>query len=240
MGWSVTTCTLVDTRCDWLSVTPDSGASNPSREVPEVTVEVDQTGLAPGDYYGLVEVRSARVANTPQVLTVFLEVLPEGSDPGAALTGHELVFTAVAGAGSPSSQDIFVYNVAAKPKSYRSSRAIDAGQVQISPVDGVLDPQQPTRIVVQPFTDEDDVRAGDYEGNVTLQFSDGRVQEVDLRLLVTEAGAVNPLKSPRQAQEACVPIMLLPTLRTLGGGFASRAAGPSACRWTWWTTASGR
>ena len=224
MGWSVTRCTLIDTSCEWLSVTPDSGTSNPNDEVPQVTVTIDQTGLAPGDYYGLVEARSAQAANTPQVLSVFLEVLLAGSDPGAALTDNELVFTAVAGAGSPSSQDIFAYNVAAEPKSYRSSRAIDRGRLEILPVDGVLDPQQPTRVVVQPFTAG--VPAGDYEGNVTLQFSDGRVQEVDLRLVVTKAEAANLLKSPRQAQEACVPTKLMPALRTLGSGFAVSGGWP--------------
>ena len=189
-----------------------------------MTVRVDQSGLEPGDYYGLVEVRAAGAANTPQVLAVFLEVLPEGSDPGAVLTDNELLFNAVAGAGSPSSQDIFVYNVAAKPKSYRSSRSIDVGRLEILPVDGSLDPQKPTRIVVQPFVGS--ATAGEYAGNVTLQFSDGRVQEVDLKLVVTDAGAANQLKSPQQAQEACVPTKLFPTLRTLPGGFAVSAGWP--------------
>jgi hypothetical protein len=100
MAWSVTTCTLTKFKCDWLRVTPVSGASDPSVAVPQVTVQIDQQGLEPGRHYGLVEVQAGGAANSPQVLTVVLDVLEEGSDPGAALTDNELIFTAIAGAGS--------------------------------------------------------------------------------------------------------------------------------------------
>ena len=224
MSWSVTTCTLTQFRCDWLRVTPGSGASDPATGVPQVTVQVDQQRLEPGQYYGLVEVRAAGAANTPQVLTVFLDVLQTGSDPGAALTDNELVFTAVEGAGSPSSQSVFAYNVAAQPKTYRSSRSIGAGRLEILPADGRLDPDAPRRIVVQPFTDE--VDAGEYEGNVTLQFSDGRVQEIAVKLVVTGAGGRSQSKMSRRAEGDCVPKKLLPSVRTLGSGFAVSAGWP--------------
>ncbi len=62
MSWNVTTCTLTEFSCDWLRVTPDRGESDPISEVPQVTVMVEQDGLQPGVYYGLVEVRAARAA----------------------------------------------------------------------------------------------------------------------------------------------------------------------------------
>jgi len=227
MSWGVTTCTLTNLACGWLRATPDGGSSDPAAQVPQVTVTIDQSGLSPGNYFGLVEVRAGGAANTPQVVTIFLEVLPRGSDPGAALTGNQLSFTATAGAGSPGSQDIFVYNVAAAAKSYRSGGAIDTGRLEILPGDGALDPQKPSRIVVQPVLEN--TPPGEYKGSVTLQFSDGRVREVALRLVVREAAGVT-LRSlthgPAYAGENCVPGQLLPALRTLPNGFAVSAGWP--------------
>ena len=224
MSWNVTTCTLTEFSCDWLRVTPDSGVSDPIDEVPQVTVTVDQDRLRPGAYYGLVEVRAARAANSPHVLTVFLEVLPTGSDPGAALTNNELIFTAVSGGVSPSSQDIFVYNVSAAPKSYRSSRSLDAGRLEILPGEAVLDPHDPTRVVVQPFVDN--FSSGEYDGNVTLQFSDGRVREVGVKVVVTEADPANSLLGLRKFQGRCSPTRLLPAMKTLGNNFSVSGGWP--------------
>ncbi len=163
-------------------------------------------------------------SNSPHVLTVFLEVLLAGSDPGAALTNNELIFTSVLGGGSPSSQDIFIYNVAAAPKSYRSSRSIDAGRLEILPEDGVLDPHDPTRVVVQPFVGS--TPPGEYDGNVTLQFSDGRVQEVDVKVVVTDADQASSLQGLTKSQGLCSPTRLLPAMKTLGDNFSVSGGWP--------------
>jgi hypothetical protein len=67
---------------------------------PQVAVSVNPNGLAAGDYYGLVRIDAPGAANTPQLVTVFLTVLPAGSDPGASVQPAELFFTATPGAES--------------------------------------------------------------------------------------------------------------------------------------------
>jgi hypothetical protein len=85
-----------------------------------------------------------------------------------------LQFTGTAGAESPGSQNVLVYNVAATAKSFQASVAADPGlNLVILPSSATLNPQQPTSIVVQPFTNT--LAAGVYNGTITLEFSDGRV-----------------------------------------------------------------
>ena len=221
MDFSISTCPKTAISCDWLKVSPTAGSSNPRGKVPEISVDIDQAGLAPGAYFGLIEVRAPTAANSPQVLTVFLDLLPAGADTGAALGTNELVFTSVAGPNSPSAQEILVYNVASEAKSYRGRSSLGRGRIEILPRDGQLDPARPTRLIVQPFTEF--VEAGDYQGEVALQFSDGRVRQIDVSVAITESANAAALS---KQQGACVPTKLLPAIRTLGDKFAVSAGWP--------------
>jgi hypothetical protein len=155
-------------------------------------------------------------ANTPQVLTVFLQVLAPNADVGAVVQPAELQFTA-GGTESPGSQDLLVYNVGPLAKSFRSSVVADAGlQLVVLPTDATLDPQQPTRIVVQPFTSG--LAPGVYNGAVTLQFSDGRVGSAKVTVIIPNgAGAVSATSR---------------SLETRGGARRTRAYAhpPNCCR----------
>src|SRR5439155_23893745 len=133
---------------------------------------------AAGSYYGVVQVDAPGAANSPQVITVFLDVLPAGSDPGPLVEPAELVFTAVAGRSSPGSKEVFVYNIAAAPKTFRSTPTLPAPDTASDvrlvnlPSDLTLSVNQPNRVIVQPFIGN--LPPGVYQGGVNLQFSDGR------------------------------------------------------------------
>ncbi len=164
-------------------MTPESGSSSAAGEVPSVQVRVDGAGLPAGVYYGSVIVTAKESANRAQVVTVFLQVQPPGSNPGALVDPPELVFPTTRGS-SPSSQDVSVYNVSADPKSYRSAAVRDRASWRLphKPAGGSLDPAAPTCVVVQPITNG--LPEGEYRGGLTFQFSDGRVQEVGVRTVV--------------------------------------------------------
>jgi hypothetical protein len=116
-SWSVEASAL--SGGNWLSVTPASGAlATGSGTAPLVTVSVNQQGLAPGRYYGLVKTRAQSAANTPQVLTVFLDVQAKDTDLAAVLRPNELVFTAPAGESSPGAQEVLIYNLTGAAKSF--------------------------------------------------------------------------------------------------------------------------
>ncbi len=213
----------------WFSVSPASGSTDAAQSPPAVTVNVDPSKLAvAGTYYGLVEVDAPTAANSPQVLTVVLQLLPAGADTGAALTPGSLLFTTTAGASSPGSQNVQVYNITAKAKSFRSVVSTDPGlSIVTLPTDATLDPQNPRPIVVQPLTTA--LGPGVYTGAVTLEFDDGRVIRVTVKVIATKAAGVSSAGIPRRNAHAanpadatgCTPTKLQPILTAPNEAFNS-------------------
>jgi uncharacterized protein (TIGR03437 family) len=233
--WTASTSTL-PAGLGWLQVTPASGTSDAAQSPPAVTVSVKPDGLAAGVYYGIVQVDAPTAANSPQVLTVFLQVLPAGADTAAMLGPGSLLFSAAPGGDSPGSQNLAVYNITAKAKSFRSSVVADAGLTLVTlPTDATLDPQQPTRMVVQPFTSG--LGAGVYNGTVTLQFSDGRVNRVNVKVIVASGAGTLTTSSPESLRRgqglalplaACTPKKLVPILTTMPDSFELSVGWPAA------------
>jgi uncharacterized protein (TIGR03437 family) len=173
-------------------------------------------------------VEAPGAANTPQVLTVFLQVLPAGSNVPPAVQPSHLVFMATAGGDSPGSQLVQVYNIVGTAKSFQSQVSADSGLTLITlPKDGTLDPAQPTNIVVQPITTS--LNAGVYNGSLTLQFSDGTLSAVQVTVIVSNAAATNTAgrATPKDSPD-CTPTKFLPALTTLGQTFTVSAGWPAA------------
>ncbi len=229
MNWTASTTTRSGGQ-QWLSASPASGSSSAGDTPPLVTVAVNPAGLAPGRYYGLVQIAASGAANTPHVITVVLRVLPMATDIAAVVTPNDLVFTATVGAGSPGSKSVFVYNIAATPKTFSSSAFTGAVGLDYLPGQATLALNAPTEIVIQPITDG--LAPGTYRGNLTLQFSDGRVRDVRLHIVVKRAtgsastAAAVSGENPRAA--GCAPTKLVPTLRTVGQSFTIPAGWPLA------------
>ena len=184
VSWTVSTSTLAGGQ-GWLTTSQTQGSTDAaSSTVPTVAVQINPEGLAPGEYYGLIRVDAPGAANTPQVLTASLEVLAPGANPGSVVQPNELVFNTASGANPPGSQELFIYDLAQAPVSYRSG--VDAS-IQYAPVDGTVVPQQPTRVVVQPATSA--LGVGTYKQDLTLQFSDGTVRDVRITTIVGGGGS---------------------------------------------------
>jgi uncharacterized protein (TIGR03437 family) len=223
VNWTVKSSTLSGGP-DWLKIGTTSGSTDAAASaVPTVSVVVNPSILPAGKYYGLVQVDAPDAANSPQVVTVFLQVLSAGTDIGAAATPSELLFATTLSARSPGSQDLLLYNIAAAGKSFRSSVTADPGlRVVTLPTEGTLDPSQVTDIVVQPFTDG--LAPGVYRGTITLQFSDGRVRALGFSVIVAANGTAG--SAVRGAAGVCQPASLLQALTTLGQSFSVTAGYP--------------
>jgi uncharacterized protein (TIGR03437 family) len=232
VNWTASTSTLAGGSA-WLHVTPATGSSNAAASVsPRVTVSVDGSSLPAGTYYGLVRVDAPGAANSPQVLTVFLQVLPPNAQVSGVVTPSHLVFTAVAGAEAPGSQTVQVYNIVAAAKSFSSYLSADAGVSLVTlPQNATLDPRQPTSIVVQPQTAN--LNPGIYNGFLSLQFSDGTVSDVQVTIIVAGSRLSNPSAAaghlgPEASGTPCTPQKLFPVLTTLGQTFTVSAGWPTA------------
>jgi hypothetical protein len=78
MTWSVSTSVLSGDS-NWLAAIPASGSSNASLpDATPVEVSVDPAGLPAGDYYGQVSVSTPDAINSPQTISIVLNVLPAG------------------------------------------------------------------------------------------------------------------------------------------------------------------
>jgi uncharacterized protein (TIGR03437 family) len=221
LNWTASTTTLSGGP-NWLKIDTTSGASDAAAAAPQIAVSVDGSGLAPGNYYGLVKVKAPAAANSPQVITVFLEVLPAGSEPGAMVQPQELVFNATAGAPPPGSQTLLVYSIGAGSKSFVTGRP-PGFAVLVLPHEGALDPSQPSPVVIQPTGT---FPAGTSTQVLNFQFSDGRVQSVKLTVIATPANAAGSLAG--RAAGGCTPTRLVPAMTSLGSSFAVSAGWPVA------------
>ncbi|HTM51826.1 MAG TPA: hypothetical protein VL285_24190 [Bryobacteraceae bacterium] len=222
---------------NWLSLSPASGTlEGGGGTAPLVTVNVNQQGLAPGRYYGLIRTRARDAANTPQVLTTFLDVQASDTDLAAVIRPGELVFTAPAGESGPSAQEVLIYNLTGSAKSFLSVPSVSGGDplfFRTIPGDGVIQPDTPARILVQPNLGViglgTNLQPGTHRGSLTLQFSDGRVRTLGITLLVTPPGTgVSARKGGASADAGCSPSALLPAISSLGGGFSVPAGWPMA------------
>lgn len=221
MGWSVVASTLSGSR-GWLLVSPEGGSSGPVGLAPEVEVNVNPLGLSAGVYYGRILVIARGADNSPQSVSVVLNILPPFSNPGPVVQPAGLVFTGVAGGVSPGSQDVLVYNVSDRPISYTSGRLTLDGKNWFvhAPSNATVSPDVPTRVIVQP--DVSGLAAGVYRGVLTLLFSDGSVRTVSLLFVVTASGSGPSLKGGEETRRdagGCVPTRLLPIFTSLGVDF---------------------
>jgi uncharacterized protein (TIGR03437 family) len=223
---------------NWLSVTPPSGTlASGAGAAPVVTVNVNQQGLAPGRYYGLIKTRAQGAANTPQVLTAFVDVQPKDTDLAAVIRPNELVFTAPAGESSPGIQEALVYNLTGSAKSFLSVPSVTGGDplfFHVLPGDAIVQPGSPARIIIQPDLgvtgQSNSLPPGTHRGTLTLQFSDGRVRTLGITLIVTASPAATASSRgfSARADAVCVPDTLIPALSSLGTGFTVPAGWPLA------------
>jgi uncharacterized protein (TIGR03437 family) len=175
MNWSAKASTLAG-GANWLKVSPASGTVvQPFLDSSQVSVTVDQSGLAAGDYYGRIQI-NAGAANSPQIITVALTVLPAGSTPGPEVRPSALVFTGIAGV-NPGSQDVTLGNLKAQPDSYVSS--VISRSFTYLPASAGVAPNQPATLRVLP--DFTKLSAGAVDrGTITLQFSDGTARTISV------------------------------------------------------------
>ena len=150
-----------------------------------VNVTIDPSTLGQGTYYGKIQV-SATAANTPQVLTVILTVLPPGTPLGPQIYPAGLIFTGLAG-GTPGSQDVLVANPSGQGNSFQSGQ-IGSGFTYL-PASASLSSIRPTTVRV--FPDFSSLPGGSVQqGTITLQFADrSQSQTVNVLLVVAPSGA---------------------------------------------------
>jgi len=224
MDWTAAVSTL--TGAGWLLATPGDGTTDASSlSVPLVEVGVAHAGLAPGEYYGQVAVAAPSASNSPQVVSVVLNVLPPGSNPGPLVRPTGLIFTGVEGGATPGSQTVLISNLTAAPRVYSSGGFAFQSRnfFNYAPANATVMPDQPVRVVVQP--EMEGFTAGIRRGVITLLFDDGATQTVNV--LQVLAGAAGVAAKGGRAADGCTVTRLLPVFTLLPNNFVVPAAWPN-------------
>jgi len=94
----------ISEECNWLDINPCSGRS--TGEVNEVIISVDADGLDGGEYSCLLEISDPNASNSPQEVTVNLDVRP----PVIGITPAEYDFIYSAGDPNPEPRILSIWN----------------------------------------------------------------------------------------------------------------------------------
>jgi len=222
LNWSAA-ATVTGTGSKWLSVAPASGSNAPGQSSAPVQVSVNPSALAAGTYYGQIVVTGAGAPNSPQSITVVLNMLPAGSGAPATVQPGGLIFTGVAGGPNPAAQNIAVTSVGSG--TYSATASFNGPSwFTAQPLNVNLSPGVPVNIQVTPSLLS--LSPGVYDGSLTFVFGDNSSQQVSM-LLVVSSGT-GPASSFEGFQAVgCVPLKLLPLFTSFGTGFAVTAGWPA-------------
>ena len=221
LNWSAQTLTLSGGQ-GWLSLSGASGSVQTAlTDASPLDVQINPTGLAAGDYYGEVQVSSPGASNSPQFVTVILNVLPAGTVPPPEVKPASLVFMGAAGA-SPGSQTLQIPNPAGVSLSYSSQRFTDDGSPWLTtvPSSAVITSAAGSMIVQPDYTN---LAPGTHRGTVTVQFADGTVRNVGVLAIALAGG-----HSIKQSLDAsCADPGLKVDYTTISDGFSVPATQPT-------------
>jgi uncharacterized protein (TIGR03437 family) len=226
MDWTATASTLSG-GSNWLSITPASGTVvRPYLDFSPITVSVNASTLPPGDYYGRIDVSSAGAVNAPQTITIVVNVLPPGANPGPQVRPTGLIFTSSVGSANPGSQTVAVSNVTSSQLQYGSSLTyVGAGNwLQNLPATASVNPNNPVQVVVQPNFSA--LTPGVTRAYVSLGFSDGNQQAVSVLAVLAPNGAGGN-SAGRKDASGCSPstLQIIPT--SAGQAFSANLNQPT-------------
>jgi len=215
--------TSVVSGASWLSVSPPSGSSNSGGGAVPLQAAANVSGLAAGAYYGLVQVSAGGVPNTPQYITVVLNVAPAATHPPVMIYPQAIIVTAPAGGGgNGASIQLSTGSNTAVPYSI-SVNGVSGGNVWLSASaqGSSLNPANSVNFSVT----SSGLAVGGYAGVISFLFADGSPsQDAQVLFIVTPSSTV---QAQRDAPAAtCSASKLYMVMRQLANNFSSPVGWP--------------
>jgi len=212
----------------WLAVDQPGGITDAgaSSTIPAVNVSVNATGLTPGTYYGQIHVAAPAATNPDQYVSVVLNVLPAGSDPGPLVLPTGLIFTGIAGGAAPAPENLTVSTVGPANTFNSGFVSLDgAGWLTTNPslsTGGTIAAQSPANIAVK--ADSSKLTSGVYKGTITFVFGAGSSRTVEVLFVLYPVPASS--RTPARAQTNCSPASLSIVSTLLGNLFSASVGWP--------------
>ena len=169
----------------WLRVSSSAGTVNrPFVDVSTFDVEVRTDGCTEGEYQGLIRITSPDADNGNQVISVTLQVLPSGSDPGPQIRPSGVVLVSADGQNPPAAL-VRVANPSRREGRFVSQQITFDGKRWFAhfATSDTVRPEAPVTITIQP--DFATLTPGIRYESITLQF-EGRTRTVGVLSAVGE------------------------------------------------------
>jgi sugar lactone lactonase YvrE len=175
MNWTAEASTVTGGK--WLGVSPAAGASLGGQAGTGATVSIDSAGLAQGQYYGTVAVSSPDAVNTPESISVLLNVAADGSGAAVSLSTGAVILAGAAGSTQPRTGQVTIFNPGTASLHFSATPFTSSGEtwLSVSPVAGSLSPGS-SALTIQ--ADLSKLAAGVHTGTVGLIFDDGTVNSI--------------------------------------------------------------
>jgi len=171
---------------NWLSVNTASGVLLSGQSAAAETVTVNTAGLAAGQYYGSVNVVAPNAANSPQTVSVLLNVQAaagQSSGAGIQVPASGLILKGTAGNASPAQQQISLFNPGGSALSYTISSS--AAWLSAAPASGSLSSGTNLLTVNGSLSG---LSQGVQTGTLNLSFGDGSSAKIQVVLLALPFG----------------------------------------------------
>ncbi len=215
----------------WLSLATTSGTSTTAQPGSiAFSINSAAAALAPGAYYGLIQVVSGDIANSPLDFEVVLNVVPATTpivpDPEP---GGLLFITTVGGVLPP--QTINVYSGSVTPLTFQTSAAVTTGSgwLSVTPSTGSASAGSPGVTTVTVSTTR--LKSGIYTGGISYSLSATAVRTVNVTLIVTNPGGTAAPSSVTRVNQpkalTCAPTALAAAQTGLVNNFSEPAAWPT-------------
>jgi uncharacterized protein (TIGR03437 family) len=196
---------------NWLSVSPASGTA--SFTAPgSVGIQTNAAGMAPGSYFGKVDIAAPGQVGSPQSVEVELTVGPGGPVPILSATG--LVFVTAQNV-NPTPQTVTLSTLSSTPVSITAAVDADSNQTWLAVSASSTTLQAGVPGTAQVTVSATGVAPGAYTATFYVQATaTGANYPISVVFIVTPAVG------------ACTPTQLLPVLTNLSTGFEFPAATP--------------
>jgi len=214
---------------NWLSTSPQlSLAPLASGDIVKISVQADPQGLAPGRYFGSVQVNSGSAGNGAQIIPVVLNI-QDNSSGFPRLSPAGITLTGTAGMTAAATTHIQLSNPTANPVAFSSVPG--AAWLALQPSNGSIAAFHTLDVTVTAnFTT---VAQGVRSDIIRIPFSDGIVSTLNV-LSIASSNSTQGTSSGSDSQASlilsCVPSRLAVQLTSLEQGFTLKTGGVAAIK----------
>lgn len=231
ISWSAAIVSLPNFPAPGWLVLQTTGGSSTSTQPGTVTFSIDPAAagaLAPGAYYGAIEVSSPDVSNSPEDFEVVLNVASASTPVVPEPQPGGLLFIGTAGGVLPP-ETVTVYSASTAAATFQASATTLTGGswLSVSPTTGSASTSAPGATLVS--VDTSKLAPGVYQGSVSYSLSATAVRSVNVTLIATGSAQATTSAANKSSPHAagCSASRLVPAQTGLVNSFSQPAGWPT-------------